>query len=73
MVDRTGLNEREEDVYGNGVKICEYLALEPDGCDDQHEREFRRVTGSDGHCAFMGNHTEEDRPCGGFARSQCPL
>jgi len=60
MVDCAGSREWEEDVNGKSTEVCQYLALEPDGCDYQHERELRGVTGSDDHCSAMGNYAKED-------------
>lgn len=61
MVDCLGSDEWKEDVNGKGTEVCEYLALEPYGCNDQHERELGGTTGSDGHCSLMGNNSTEDR------------
>ena len=70
MVDCAGSREWEEDVNGKSTEVCQYLALEPDGCDYQHERELRGVTGGDGHCSAMGNYAKEDCSGRSFIRSR---
>jgi len=56
----SGFEELEQDVHGESSEICQYLAVESNGCDNQYQGKLRRITRRDGYCSTMGHYSEAD-------------